>query len=223
MSTKKRILLVDDDTTLGDMLTKGLQLQGFEVYYQSSLTSIIPVINEIQPSIIILDVEIGTKDGINEAERILNIFNHIPIIFISAHTEFEYVERAMERGAVQYLKKPFHIRELASIANRFATPSPKAVAASNIILYPDAQTMRNIATKKEHKLSAKESKLLMLLIQNIEEAVSRVTIENYVWGDNNTTEAIINNTISRLRKYIEDDPSLSITTISKVGYKLTSE
>ncbi|MFR9542266.1 MAG: response regulator transcription factor, partial [Rikenellaceae bacterium] len=215
------VLLVDDDVLLGSVYVMGLQHLGFELHYLSSFVAIVAAINEFQPNILVLDVEIGDKNGIEESLTISNTFPNLPIIFISSHCEVEYIQRAIKQGGVTYLKKPFEIEELGVYIERFATTKNTLLSFGCFTYDHTTQMLHNLTTDETNKLSIKESEVLLVLIKNINVTLSRSEIEQVIGNDNITAEHIINNIISRLRKLIACDPSMQIVTIPRVGYKLS--
>ncbi len=115
---KIKVLFVDDDITLGNIVMMALNASGYEAYYQTSLTAIRSVIQELKPDIIILDVEIGKKNGIDATPEIKAIAPEIPILFVSSHIDSEKVVKALNAGGIAYLKKPFEIEELLAYIQR---------------------------------------------------------------------------------------------------------
>lgn len=107
-----RVLIVDDDATLGATLTLGLDALGMQPSYQTSLAGLQSVVQSINPNIIILDVEIGEDNGIDQMQQLKLYAPNIPVIFMSSHADVGYLTRAMGEGAVNYLKKPFEIDRL---------------------------------------------------------------------------------------------------------------
>lgn len=220
-----RVLFVDDDTTFGCIITKGLKHLGFTVHYTSSLIAITSTINEFQPSIIILDMMVGDKNGIDEAVHIREIFPDIPIIIISSHVNPDYIARALENGCMSYLKKPFVIEELAAYINRFAAVAVdnKIIAFGNYTLNSDSKVLLNSVTRKMFKLSSKEYDLLYILVQNKNTLVTRDKIFTIAWNNDDSTDQILNNNISKLRKYFAADQSVKIVTEQRAGYKLSQK
>ena len=221
MTKQIKVLFVDDDTTLGSMVSQGLTFLGYSVHYQSSMIALESIINEFQPNIIILDVEIGDKDGIDDSSRIRALFPNTPIIFVSSHIEASYVERALESGGTTYLKKPLDISELAAYVKRYAvTKSDTNVSAGLFSLNLASRVLLNSENNDSTILNKKESELLNLLITNANNVVSRETIIAEIWNGDYSSEQVLNNYISRLRKCLSEDPRISIKTVPREGYHL---
>ncbi len=218
-----KVLLVDDDVSLGSIYTMGLQHLGFEVHYVSSFISVVGTINEFQPNIIILDIELGAKNGIDESETIFRLFPNLPIIFISSHTETEYIQRAIKNGGISYLKKPFDIEELGVYIKRFAIKGRSVLGIGDFQYSPSTLKLYNTKTFETQKLSNQESLILLLLIKNIGNVIPRANLEQKLWRDNkySSTDTMLNNIISHLRKHLSTDPSIQIITTPRIGYELS--
>lgn len=167
-----KVLLVDDDVMLSSIITTALKDEGYEVHYQSSLTGITTILNEFKPDIMILDVEIGTGDSIDNASELKMAAPGTPILYISSHTESHEVARALKSGAVAYLKKPFSVEELIAYVDRHAHPVSNAIIKIGS-LELDIQTRTIYQASKELKrLSKLEFSLLKLLYSHKGEIVS---------------------------------------------------
>ena len=99
-----KVLLVDDDIDFGKLIHMGLTSLGYEVHYQTSLSGIEECITQFSPAIIVLDVEIGKENGIEKAREIVQRFPAIPILFVSSHTDVDYITGGLAIGGVNYLK-----------------------------------------------------------------------------------------------------------------------
>lgn len=167
-----KVLLVDDDVMLSSIITAALKDEGYEVHYQSSLTGITTILNEFKPDIMVLDVEIGTSDSIDNASELKMAAPGTPILYISSHTESHEVARALKSGAVAYLKKPFSVEELIAYVDRHAHPVSNAIIKIGS-LELDIQTRTLYQASKELKrLSKLEFSLLKLLYSHKGEIVS---------------------------------------------------
>jgi len=219
----QKVLLVDDDIDLGRLINMALTSLGYEVHFQNSLVGINGIIKEFSPSVIVLDVEIGKQNGIEEAENILKYFPAIPVIFISSHTQIENISKGLSVGGVCFLKKPFEIQELEAYIQRFSYDHSQ----ENVIpigMYSLELTNQKLIYKEEliKHLSPLEKNGLLLLIKNVNKVVKREEFTKELWGDefSSTNEAALNNLISKLRGMIKKDTRLSIRTIKFNGYML---
>lgn len=217
---KKRILLVDDDVLFGSVVTQYLLSAGYDTHYQTSIVGINNFIYDFQPHIIILDVEIGTSNGIDLVPTIRALNPTIPVIFVSSHLEGSYVTRAISNGAEVYIKKPFDSEELIAYIEKYTTENtPSVLKFANCVFNVDKQELK-VGDSKIFKLTTQENKLLKLLVLNINNLVERTSIDSELYGDYDTNEYSVNNSISKLRKYISFDSRLKIENEYKLGYKL---
>lgn len=221
---KIKVLFVDDDMALGNIVTLALEDLGYEVHYQTSLAGIKNVVKEMLPDVVVLDVEIGAKNGIEVIPELKLIVPEVPVLIVSSHLGSENVTKALEAGAVGYLKKPFDIMELQAYIRRFAKSfRPKGIefgifrlkAGENLLMKGD---------EVARKLSMFEYKLLQLLVLNLNEIVTREQIEQDLWGKlaTGSSEQSLNNYVAKLRKYLAEDPALELETIPRMGYKLST-
>lgn len=218
-----KVILVDDDTQLGNLLNMSLTEEGYLVHFQNSLTGIKSIIEEFNPSILVFDVEVGKEDSINHAGDILQAYPSLPILFISSHTDVEYVARGVRTGGVGYLRKPFEAEELIAYIERFARMEAQKVQFVQVGSYRLNMTTRELTQKDEliKQLSPNEFKCMLLLLENRNEIVTYQTLSEGVWNKKYAeTEATMNNLISKLRKILENNRQISIQTLKNVGYRL---
>lgn len=220
---KIKVLFVDDDVTLGNIVMMALNDSGYEAHYQTSLTAIKSIIQELKPDIIILDVEIGKKNGIDATPEIKIIAPETPILFVSSHIDSAEVVKALNAGGIAYLKKPFEIEELLAYIQRHTVSfHSKGIQIGCFSLNVE----ENLLMKNEEvikKLSLFECKLLKLLAMNMNQPITREQIEQELWEEGYGNEQSLNNYIAKLRKYLSEDDQLELITIQKVGYKLVSQ
>lgn len=219
--SKEKVLFIDDDVMLGNIVTMALTEEGYVVHQQNSLTCIKAVVGEFKPSIIIMDVEVGAEDGIDVMPEVYAIAPEIPIIVISSHSESNEVVRALQNGAVAYLKKPFETEELAAYIKRHANVTHNSISRIRIasleldtqshILYQDTQKLK--------KLSKLEFALFLLLNGHQGEIVSHDEISR-LWEGAIVDNHSIYNLIGKLRKVLSVDARIELVTVGKDGYAL---
>lgn len=218
---KTKVLFIDDDITLGKIVTLALNESGYETYYQTSLTAIHSVIREIQPDIIILDVEIGEKNGIDITPELKIIAPETPVLFVSSHTDSDNVVKALNAGGTAYLKKPFEIEELVAYINRHANCSSSGNIPIGRLFFNAKENLLFGEDQLIRKLTLMECKLLKFLVANKNRVVTREDIGLELWGKELGNEQSLNNIITKLRKHLISEKETNLTTIPKVGYKLT--
>lgn len=218
-----KVILVDDDTHLGNLISMELTADGYKVHYQNSLTGIKGIIESFEPHILVFDVEIGEDDGIVSATDIMETYPLMPILFISSHIDIDDIKRGVSGGGVGYIRKPFDMEELKVYIERFALTQKDETPINEIGSYSLNLETRDLFHNDTfiRQLSPLEFNMLQLLMQNRNNMVSYEEISAKVWNkEYPKTEASMNNLISKLRKLLEDDSSVCIQTIKNVGYKL---
>ncbi|MDY9919288.1 MULTISPECIES: response regulator transcription factor [Proteiniphilum] len=223
MTDPIKVILVDDDTDLGNLVSTALAADGYKVHFQNSLAGINSIIEEFKPSILVLDVEIGEEDGITCAEDILKIYPSLPVLFISSHTDTKSVARGVRTGGVGYIRKPFDMEELKVFIDRFAHPGEDHSGIQigrDYSLNVKTRELRYRATPVK-QLSPHEFETLLFFVQNRDNVISYETLSGKVWRkEYSETEASMNNLVSRLRKILGNDPCIHIQTVKNRGYLL---
>ena len=221
-----KILLIDDEIEILDILTTVLEMEGFKyIYRATSGKEGIELFRKENPDIVLLDI-IG-YDVFKEIRKI----SEVPILFLSAKSE--EVDRLLgfALGADDYITKPFSAREVAfRVKARLRTFSKISIDDNKIIKFDNIEIHKDKGTVYKDgnllEFTAKELKLLLYFIDNPNRILSKEMICNEVWGedffgyDNTITVHI-----RKLRKKIEKDPSNPkyITTVIGLGYKFIKE
>lgn len=227
MAEKQNILLVEDDSNLGFVVKDNLIKDGYNVdLCVDGIQALQRFLN--QPyDLCVLDVMLPEKDGFTLAKDIRKYNAEIPIIFLTAKSMLEDKVEGFNIGGDDYMTKPFEYPELAARISALLKRS--GVQESNqkqdvfrIGTYTfDSSNL--VLTRKgtEQKLTKKEASILKLLSMNINEVVKRDFILNAVWGsDDYFSGRSMDVFISKLRKYLKDDPKIEITNLHGVGFKL---
>ena len=172
------------------------------------------------------DVMMPRKDGFTLAQEIRNVSSETPIIFLTARNMKEDVLQGFKLGADDYITKPFSMEELVSrisaILRRVRGKRDKDVTVFRIGKYTfDTQKQTLNINNKSQKLTTKESELLSLLCQHVNEILERNYALKAIWVDDNYFNArSMDVYITKLRKLIKDDPTIEIINIHGKGYKL---
>lgn len=227
---KLKILFVDDDINLGGFVSNVLETDyNYRVHFQNTLIGINIIIQTLEPDIIILDVEIGEENGIDKAKDIVAKHPLIPIIFVSSHTEDDFITRGINTGGNAYLPKPLSIPVLVSYIQRFTTNTQQQQQQQVIeISHYQLNLITNKFSYKRQlvkKLSPFEKNTLELLMQHPNKVVTKEQFAEKLWGHSLETQNIasLNNTLSKLRDLFKNDSSLKINTLRGIGYILNSE
>lgn len=218
---KTKVLFVDDDVALGQVVLLALRSLGYAAEYCTTLLGVQSMVKEMSPDIIVLDVEIGDRNGIDAVAELKSVAPYTPILFVSSHTGSLDVAKALDAGGTAYLKKPFEVEELIAYVRRYAPDfHAKGISFGKFHLrLGDDMLMRGDDVVKH--LTPFESKILKLLVQNINRTVSREQIEWELWQGVSSNEYSLNNYVTKLRKYLAEDEAVSLETVPKVGYMLS--
>ena len=227
----KKILLVEDDPNLGLLLQDYLQLKGkFDVVLSTDGDEGLRAFNKQQFDLCILDVMMPKKDGFTLGKEIRKINQNIPIIFATAKAMMEDKVSAYDLGGDDYITKPFRIEELLlrinallkRVSAREPEPSGPAQTLFEIGDYTFDFTTQMIHYKGQNqKLSTKEAELLQLLCINKNSVLTREEALLSIWHDDNYFNGrSMDVFLSKLRKYLKEDPKVEILNVHGKGYKL---
>ncbi len=231
----KKILLVDDEVDILNLLEAVLLKEDFKNIYKATCGhEAIKITKEISPDIIVLDIMMPDIDGFEVCRR-LREFTLVPIIFLSAMDEDVDKLLGLGIGGDDYITKPFSPKEVAyRIKAHFRRSEYMALKhqhnEKNIITFGNIEIDREKGEVKKRgipvTLTAKEYNLLLYLVQNSNQILSKNKILTEVWGyDFDGYDNTLMVHIRHLRKKIEDDPAnpRHIITAKGLGYKLIIE
>jgi DNA-binding response OmpR family regulator len=223
---KAKILLAEDDINLGSVLKQYLNAKNYDVELSIDGEDAFKNFMENEYDLCILDVMMPKKDGFTLAKDIRRINSKIPIIFLTVRSMKEDVLKGFEIGADDYITKPFNMEELLmrieAILRRTGrlTESKQTVFQIGKFTFDSVRQTLKIGDKVR-KLTTKENELLKLLASNMNEVVERNYALKLVWGDDSFFNArSMDVYITKLRKYLADDPSVKIINVHSVGFKL---
>jgi DNA-binding response OmpR family regulator len=227
----KRILLAEDDPNLGMLLQDYLQLKGkFEVVLCQDGEEASRAFTREYFDICIFDVMMPKKDGFTLGKEIRSINPGIPIIFATAKAMIEDKAEAYNLGGDDYITKPFRIEELLlrinALLKRVAEPGkteasdiPSKFEIGNYKFDYIAQLITH--GEAQQKVSTKEAELLRLLCLKKNEVLTREEALLSIWHDDNYFNGrSMDVFLSKLRKYLKEDPRVEIINVHGKGYKL---
>lgn len=224
---KTRILLAEDDENLGSLLKEYLNIKGYETeLYPDGNKAFKGFIKE-HFDLCILDIMMPEKDGFTVAKEIRLINSDIPIIFLTAKSLKEDVLEGFTIGADDYITKPFSMEELLSRIEAILRRtkhgqdggSRDVFHLGNYVFETKKQLL--IHGTKVRKLTTKESELLKLLCNNKNKVLERNFALRTIWIDDNYFNArSMDVYITKLRKYLKEEPSIEIINVHGKGYKL---
>jgi DNA-binding response OmpR family regulator len=222
----KKILLIEDDANLAFMLGDGLESEGFVLQHFAEGEAAMNALDAFQPDIILLDVNLKGRINGFEVSKKIRQRTQTPIIFTTSRTQIEDIQEGFKIGNVDYLKKPFGIRELVLRINELLSRFPKPnVPTKNYqigdFFFTPAEHSLQITSEKIH-LQKNESKVLTILCENTGKVVSKKELLESVWSDSDIIhkEASLHNILFSIRSKLSKDNTIVLESIPKAGWKL---
>jgi DNA-binding response OmpR family regulator len=221
---KTKVLLAEDEASLGMIVKESLETRGFTVFHAENGEEAFEVYKKENPDILVLDVMMPKKDGFTLAKEIRLDNKKIPIIFLTAKSQTSDVLEGFNHGGNDYLKKPFSMEELIvrinSLLNRIETKTNvDAIKIGDYSFNLTKQTLEN--SLEIQQLTHREAQLLFHLFKKKNEILDRTFILNKLWGNDDFFNArSMDVFISKLRKKLKKDTNIQIINIRGFGYKL---
>jgi len=219
-----RILAVDDEESITDLLGMALRYEGFDMQVAHTGRQALRAVTDRRPHLLILDVMLPDLDGFEIAKRLASHDDKIPILFLTARDTTEDKVRGLTLGGDDYLTKPFSLEELvarvrAILRRAGDLEETTHLSFEDLEMNDDAHEVRRAGARVE--LTATEYKLLRYLLMNAGKVVSKAQILDHVWnydfgGDGNVVETYI----SYLRRKLDGLGPPLISTVRGVGYSL---
>lgn len=227
---KPRILLVEDEINLGNVLKDYLEFKGFEVDLSTNGEDGFDLFTRNRYDLCILDIMLPVKDGYTLAREIRQAGQNVPIIFLTAKSLPDDRIEGFKSGADDYLSKPFNMEELllrvkAVLKRTSGLPGvasdDKQFEIGDYHFDSTRQMLTYVPNSEEKKLTSKESELLRLLALNLNKTLDRTLALKTIWGDDSYFNArSMDVYITKLRKYLKDDPRIEILNVHGKGFKL---
>lgn len=220
---KLNILYIEDEENIKLNVKKTLLLFSDNVFDAEDIASAKKILHEKRIDIILSDINLPDKSGIDFIKEIRLIDKKIPIIILSAYTDKKFLLEATKLKLIDYLTKPIDFKSLNQALNKCVDEildnSRYIISFKNNINY-NVLHKKLIDTEKEKELSltSKELTLLDFLIKNSNRIVSSEELKSYLWEDEyEATDSALKNLLNKLRKKVGKD---SIINTSGVGYRL---
>ncbi len=216
----KKILIIDDDIHIGNMLEEALRGEGYGVFHAYSGTEALLVLSKTKPDLILLDLMLPGLSG----EEILPRIKEIPVIVVSAKVDVDDKVQMLYGGAVDYITKPFQIKELlARIAVHLrekTAAAPGKICYDDLLLDPD--THRATVNGRDVKLTRTEYAILKVLTQNPARVISKSRLLDEISEDTpDCTESSLKIHVSNLRKKLREVSDKDyIEAVWGIGFKL---
>ena len=217
-----KILVVDDDNALREMVGIVLTAAGFTPEYCPDGDQALKIFQNIEPDLVLLDVMLPGKDGIAVCREIRAV-SGTPIIMLTAKTETQDVVMGLEAGADDYIVKPFEPSELT--ARIKARLRPIAALEDSVSIGPltlDVAGHQVLKDGAQISLTPLEFNLLLTLAQKPKQVFTREMLLEKVWGYHYKADTrLVNVHVQRLRSKIEEDPDNPkiVTTVRGIGYR----
>ena len=228
MEMLKRIILVEDDASLGYLLSEYLNLKQLEVTWVKDGKEALAVLQTFRFDLAVLDVMMPFMDGFTLAAEIREKHPALPFIFLTAKSLKVDVLKGFHLGAVVYLKKPIdeeelviRIQRLLSRLNLPPEPDPETYRFTLGAYAFDAANQELNYKNIQTRLTAKESELLHYLVNQKNQLCLHKDILTQLWGKNDYfNKKSLNVFITRLRKYLELDTTVTLENVHNKGYIL---
>ena len=224
------ILIVDDETTITDIIEFNLQKEGFETKAVHDGKEALLAVNEHEPDLMLLDVMMPEMDGFKALELLRQKYK-FPILMLTAKEEEADKVKGLEIGADDYITKPFGIRELIARVEANLRRAPKIKTTENSIVIGDIRldlTLLQVFKKeKPVELTLREFEVLKYLMQHPNEVFSRTDLLKDVWGYDYIGDVrTVDVTIRRVREKVDEklsDDYKYIKTRRNMGYYISNE
>ncbi|MDR1887129.1 MAG: response regulator transcription factor [Prevotellaceae bacterium] len=229
MDEKAKVLLAEDDENLGILLKEYLKVKEYNTDLYSDGDAAFKGFRDSGGTydICILDVMMPVKDGFTLAQEIRQMSPDIPIIFLTAKSMKEDIVKGFSSGGDDYITKPFNIEELilrieAILRRTSSSEQTQAMyEIGDYVFNPTKQTLVYSVDGSEQKLTSKEAELLRYLCVNRNNVLDRNFALRTIWNDDSYFNArSMDVYITKLRKFLKDDPSVQILNIRGKGFKL---
>ena len=220
-----RVLVVDDEATITDLVATALRYEGFDVAVASNGTDALRSAETFRPDLVVLDVMLPDRDGFTIVKRLRADGHHVPVVFLTARDSTEEKIKGLTVGGDDYVTKPFSLEELIArvraVLRRTGNEERVSAKLEFADLELDDDTHEVWRGPARIELTPTEYKLLRYMMLNARRALSKAQILDHVWeydfdGDANVVETYI----SYLRKKIDKLGPPLIHTIRGVGYTL---
>jgi len=221
-----RILVVDDEPSIVDLLREALRYAGFEVISTDNGFDALRLARQQRPDLLVLDVMMPGYDGLDVVRRLRNEGDRIPVLFLTARDASQDAVAGLTVGADDYVTKPFSLGELVARIRAVLRRAGKgSVEQGNVLTFADLVLDEDAhqVTKNDElvDLSPTEFKLLRFLMENPGIVLSKARIIDHVWqydfvGDANVVESYV----SHLRRKVDRSEPRLIHTVRGVGYVL---
>lgn len=223
------VLLIEDEWQLAQIVQDSLEMRGFRMFCAKDGQEGLQLFHANKPDVIVLDIMMPNMDGFTFTSEVRKVDKQTPIIFLTAKSQTADLVKGFELGGNDYLKKPFSMDELIvrirSLLTRFhSAPEESGEDVITIGQYTFNYTKQTLTRNSISEfLSHREAEVLWRLCKHRNQVMERKSILMDLWGDDNFFNArSMDVFITKLRRYLKEDPRIQIVNIRGVGYKLIS-
>lgn len=224
---KLKILYIEDEPYLARIVKETLELKGYEILHHKDGAKVIESLGSFNPDVCVLDVMLPNIDGFTLGSMIRNIHPRLPIIFLTAKSQTDDVLKGFSSGGTDYLKKPFSMEELvvrienqvkiSKPDNQPASSATQEIKLGSITFFPARYELQTPGGTI--KLSNRESQILAILCNYMNNAIDRRTLLHMVWGDDSFFNSRnLDVYIRKLRDYLSAEKEIEIITLKGIGY-----
>lgn len=220
-----RVLVVDDEPSIVDVVSMALRHHGFEVASADTGSRALAAVSEWRPQAIVLDVMLPDMDGFEVARRLSEQRSQVPILFLSARDNTSDKVRGLTTGGDDYVTKPFSLEELVARLRNLLRRSGAVPDSRRRLTFADLELDEDTREVKrgEHRieLTATEFRLLRYLLLNPRRVLTRAQLLDHVWSyDFGGDARVLETYISYLRKKLDGHGPRLVHTVRGVGYAL---
>jgi two-component system, OmpR family, response regulator len=222
-----RVVVVDDEASLTDLLSMALRYEGWDVRTAADGHTALSLVREFRPDVVVLDIMLPDLDGMRVLSRLRSDGTDVPVLFLTAKDSLDDRVAGLTAGGADYVTKPFSLEELVarlrglirratSIVSEATNP---LLQVGDLVLNEESYEVRR--GDRQIELTATEFELLRFLMRNPRRVMSRIQILDRVWSyDFGGRSSIVEIYISYLRKKIDAGEKPMIRTVRGVGYMI---
>ncbi|QFR43632.1 DNA-binding response regulator [Sulfurimonas sp. CVO] len=214
-----KILLLEDEVMLNESICEYLESDGHQIESFFDGIDALKAIKDNSYDLLVLDITVPGLDGLSFLEHIHALKIHVPAIYISALVDIEDISKAYDLGCNDYLKKPFHLKELLLRVNRVKllvnTPRVHLRLSKNYSY--DQEHSRLLFNQEPQILTKRQSQIIDILSRNRGRIVDFEQFQSYVWSEQMVDNATIRAEINRLKKNLKED---FIINVRGMGYMI---
>lgn len=222
-----KILVIEDEKDLRDMVIESLRREKFVVEYAPDFHTAMEKINDYDYDCILLDIMLPGGSGLSVLEELKKLHKKESVLIISAKDSLDDKVNGLELGADDYLAKPFHLAELnarvKSLLRRRLADGDTSIVLNNVTLLPEIHQVK--IADAELILNRKEFDLLYYFMVNPNRVISKISLAESVWGDNidqaDNLDFIYSQVKNLRRKLKQAGATVELTAVYGFGYKLT--